>query len=107
MPVGEPISGRITYDQSAVPDVGNFQLSVIQQLNGALTLILAGQAFEDINDPFTPNFPHVAFSDGLVTGMDFAIDGFDAYGLTDLNLATTPPPGGTTTDQFFIRKAGG
>ena len=50
LPVGEPISGRITYDQSAVPDVGNFQLSVIQQLNGALTLILAGQAFEDIND---------------------------------------------------------
>ena len=38
LPVGTPISGRITYDQSLVPDVGDFVFSVRNQLNGALTV---------------------------------------------------------------------
>ena len=103
LPVGEPISGRITYDQSVVPAVGDFDFSVVNDLNGALTLMLAGQTFEHIDDPFAPGFPTVGFSDGLVTGMDFATHPFDAYGLTNIVLGTNTV-GGTTTAQFFIRE---
>ena len=100
LPVGEPISGRITYDQSVVPDVGTAKKGLIPDLNGTLILVLAGETFDHTDEPGTT---FIGFSDGLVTGMDFAVQNFDAWGLTDIDLATTPVSGGITTDQFFIR----
>ena len=104
VPVGDGVTVFMSFDATLVPEMGTATLSVVDQLNGTLLLEIGGLKFDHTGDPGATGFPVVEFVDGRPIGMDFGSSSFDAFGLTGLNLATTPPEGGVTTNQVFLRQ---
>jgi len=97
---GDTVTATATYDDSVIPNSGNFFLELDSTSNPLLTLTitLGSYTYQEIDDADLGfGGPELLFTDGLLSSIGFFHDNFSFGGITGLESGL-----GTTANSFFV-----